>query len=258
MTNYQVSQNMLLKFRFVRFPWLIFLTHYKHFTAPWIVSRTTQVSWYQKGKTNLDLLEQEIVSGSGICWDICKSASHPRQITMPTSHHSVFLQAGCPSCRPTNSVKALKANIHTLQQLSTKCHVCPVWPVTLLHSLLHQPWHANIKTFLQQNFSILNWSTCIVAVCVYCIPVQLLSHSVFYSNMLSTIWQFGIVVVSFVSLTKLLYIPFSALTLLVGWQEGHPACKKLSGGMFAWLSGMRCRLAYSPADATATHYLLLQ
>jgi len=51
---------------------------------------------------------------------------------------------------------------------------------------------------------------------------------------------------------------FSALMLLVGWQEGHPACKKLSGGMLAWLSGMRCRLAYIPADATATHYLLLQ
>jgi len=41
-------------------------------------------------------------------------------------------------------------------------------------------------------------------------------------------------------------------------QEGHPACKKLSGGMLAWLSGMGCRLAYSPTDATATHYLLLQ
>jgi len=27
---------------------------------------------------------------------------------------------------------------------------------------------------------------------------------------------------------------FSALTLLVGWQEGHPACK-LSGGVLAWL-----------------------
>jgi len=26
---------------------------------------------------------------------------------------------------------------------------------------------------------------------------------------------------------------FSALTLLVGQQEGHPACKKLSGGMLA-------------------------
>jgi len=31
---------------------------------------------------------------------------------------------------------------------------------------------------------------------------------------------------------------FSALTLLVGRQEGHPACKKLSGGMLAWLSGI--------------------
>jgi len=51
---------------------------------------------------------------------------------------------------------------------------------------------------------------------------------------------------------------FSALTLLVGRQEEHSACKKLSGGMLAWLSGMRCRLVYSPADATATHYLLLQ
>jgi len=29
---------------------------------------------------------------------------------------------------------------------------------------------------------------------------------------------------------------FSALTLLVGRQEGHPACKKLSGGVMAWLS----------------------
>ena len=29
---------------------------------------------------------------------------------------------------------------------------------------------------------------------------------------------------------------FSALTLLVGRQEGQPACKKLSGGVLAWLS----------------------
>ena len=29
--------------------------------------------------------------------------------------------------------------------------------------------------------------------------------------------------------------PFSALTLLVGRQEGHPACKNLSGGVLAWL-----------------------
>jgi len=52
---------------------------------------------------------------------------------------------------------------------------------------------------------------------------------------------------------------FSALTLLVEQQEGHPARKKLSG----WSAGMvvsesRCRFAYSPADAIATHYFLLQ
>jgi len=29
---------------------------------------------------------------------------------------------------------------------------------------------------------------------------------------------------------------FRALTLLVGWQEGHPAYKKLSVGVLAWLS----------------------
>jgi len=48
------------------------------------------VSRYQKGKTNLDLLEQETVNGSGISWAMCKSAPCPRQITMPASHHSVF------------------------------------------------------------------------------------------------------------------------------------------------------------------------
>ena len=47
----------------------------------------------------------------------------------------------------------------------------------------------------------------------------------------------------------------------VGWAAGrHPACKKLSGGVLAWLSVwsevQTC--IYGPADATATHCLLLQ
>jgi len=33
-----------------------------------------------------------------------------------------------------------------------------------------------------------------------------------------------------------LIFAFSALMLLVGQQEGHPACKKQSGGVLAWLS----------------------
>jgi len=67
-----------------------YYNYYNHFMAPWTASRTTWVSWYQKGKTNLDLLGQKTVSGSGISWAICKSAFRHRQITMPASHHSVF------------------------------------------------------------------------------------------------------------------------------------------------------------------------
>jgi len=52
---------------------------------------------------------------------------------------------------------------------------------------------------------------------------------------------------------------FSALTLLVGRQEGHPACKKTV--VWCWhgyLSGAMCRLPYNPADAAATHYFFFQ
>ena len=59
-----------------------------------------------------------------------------------------------------------------------------------------------------------------------------------------------------------LYCPvcaFSALTLLIGRQEGNPACKNwVVGCWHGYLSGARCRLAYDPANATATHCLLLQ
>jgi len=57
----------------------------------------------------------------------------------------------------------------------------------------------------------------------------------------------------------LLLFAFSALTLVVGQQEGHPACRKLSGGTLAWLSVWdEMQICICPADATATHYLLLQ
>ena len=48
--------------------------------------------------------------------------------------------------------------------------------------------------------------------------------------------------------------------LLVGQQEGHPACKKTEwwdAGVVMCL-GQGADFAYGPADATATHCLLLQ
>jgi len=71
-------------------------TQVSNTTAPWPFSGTNQVSRYQKcksnqeGKSSLDSLDVEIVSGSGISCAICKSAPYNKQITTPESYHSVF------------------------------------------------------------------------------------------------------------------------------------------------------------------------
>ena len=69
-------------------------------------SRTTQVSRYQKGRTNLDFTEAR---DSEWQWHqlgraICKSAPCSRQITTPASHHSVFYRPDAlPAAQPTAS-----------------------------------------------------------------------------------------------------------------------------------------------------------
>jgi len=73
------------------------------------LSGTTRVNRYQKGKTNLDFTEAK---DSEWQWhhlghmQVCSSLQTDNHASTPTL---CFLQAGCPSCRPTNSVKALKA-----------------------------------------------------------------------------------------------------------------------------------------------------
>ena len=71
------------------------------------------------------LLKQETVSGIGISSAICKSAPHSRQITTPAPHHSVFLQAECRSCRPTNSVKSTGGfTLFTIAPKKTNSNCC--------------------------------------------------------------------------------------------------------------------------------------
>jgi len=72
-------------------------------------SGTTQVSQYQKGKTNLDFAEARDNE-----WQWHQLGSMQVCTSLQTDNHAStpplgFLQAGCPSCRPTNSIKALKA-----------------------------------------------------------------------------------------------------------------------------------------------------
>ena len=84
------------------------------------LSRTTRVSRYQKGKTNLDFTEAR---DSEWQWhqlghmQVCTSLQTDYHASTPPLS---FLQAGCPSCRPTNSVKALKARIQYNIQLPHK------------------------------------------------------------------------------------------------------------------------------------------
>jgi len=84
--------------------------HAHPFNGPF--SGTTRVSWYQKGKTNLDFTEAR---DSEWQWyqlgnmQVCTLLQTDNNVSNPLLS---FLQAGCPSCRPTNSIKALKG-LHT-------------------------------------------------------------------------------------------------------------------------------------------------
>ena len=89
---------------------------YNYYTFNGLFLRTTWVSWYQKGKTSLDLNEQETIR----FWDAVASAGpyvsslHLAQNRQPHQYCiAEFLQAGCSSWCPTNSVKSLKAQCYS-------------------------------------------------------------------------------------------------------------------------------------------------
>jgi len=93
-------------------------THTHPFNSPF--SRTTQVSRYQNGKTNLEISEAR---DSEWQWNLL---GHMRICTsLQTDNHNStpplsFLQTGCPSCCPTNSIKALKATLQLKKHIWNK------------------------------------------------------------------------------------------------------------------------------------------
>jgi len=62
------------------------------------------VSRYQKGKTNLDFTE-----ATDSEWQRHQLGHMQGCTLLQTDNHASTPPAGCPSCCPTNSVKALKA-----------------------------------------------------------------------------------------------------------------------------------------------------
>jgi len=101
------------------------------------------VSQYQKGKTNLDFTEAR---DSEWQWNqlghmqVCTSLQTDNHASTPPLS---FSQAGCPSCRPTNRVKALYKIITKIGScvgvtvFTTVCHEC-FWTLTTFASLYTQ------------------------------------------------------------------------------------------------------------------------
>jgi len=94
--------------------------HTPPFNGP--LSGTTRVSRYQKGKTNLDSTEARDSE-----WQWHQLGNMQVCTALQTNNHAStpplrFLQAGCPSCRPTSSIKALKGYLVQQATRSQKNH----------------------------------------------------------------------------------------------------------------------------------------
>ena len=70
----------------------------------------TQVSRYQKGKTNLDFTEARDSEWQWHQLGHMQVCTLLQADNLASTRPLSFLQAECPSCRPTNSIKALKAS----------------------------------------------------------------------------------------------------------------------------------------------------
>ena len=119
-------------------------SHYTHTNVlrpSSILSGTTWVSRHRKGQTNRDLLEQEIVSDSGIDWAICKSAPWPGHITTPASHHSGQMPF-LPSNQQHQSTEGKILQLLLLDRPYTSVTSC-WWPVvtTSLSTLFPRYYH---------------------------------------------------------------------------------------------------------------------
>jgi len=155
------------------------------------------------------------VSGSGISWAICKSASRSRQITMPVPHHSSFFTGRMPFLPPNQQCQSTegKSAFHTAVQNG--------YPVALRHFQVCGQNHNYEKITV----------TFFPRLCV--------------QNIINDIYKYK--------------LPSVHWRCWLGGRMGiRPVKNWVVGCWRGYLSGVRRRLAYGPADATATHCLLLQ
>ena len=93
--------------------------HTHTFNGPF--SGTTQLSRYQKGKTNLEFTEarESVWQWNQLgCMQVCTTLQTDNHTSTPPLS---FLQARCHSCCPTNSVKSTEGNAPYSRTLLTTC-----------------------------------------------------------------------------------------------------------------------------------------
>jgi len=81
--------------------------------------------------------------------------------TTPASHHSVFLQAECPSCRPTNGVTALKAigEGHSKLKILSQVMYYVMFLTYTLMILSSTLWNHSSEQLLYIKPQVLLWTT---------------------------------------------------------------------------------------------------
>ena len=174
-------------------------THTHPFNGP--LSGTTQVSQYQKGKTNLDFTEARDsewqwhqlghnasphlapdrqphqhpttgnVTSAGwqviLCdpiWHVSSCSGEASRELLYSVYFTLltlllcFLQAGCPSCRPTTSVKALKATKHCPQHCFTYTGWCmKKWNILYFMRIFNSSWFRLCISHSLSKFTERNW-----------------------------------------------------------------------------------------------------
>jgi len=117
-------------------------SHYRTHTHPFNgpLSGTTWVSRYQKGKTNLDFSEARDSE-----WQWHQLGHMQVCISLKTNNYTStpplsFFTGGCPSCHPTDCVKALKAKTE-----SCKIKLLMFVPCVLYSRLVRFLWRTHSK-----------------------------------------------------------------------------------------------------------------
>jgi len=161
----------------------------------WATARRELLDFMVQGKINRGRHTDHLAGRHSIWTNQCPPPPSP-----------YFLQAGCPSCRPTNSVKALKAIWCFLIKSKNRFMYVNQVELNFFHQiLLHYRW------FLP-NY-------CAAGCPSWCKRGRSVTHPFFH--------------LQFSSLLFTVKYCFSALTLLFWRQEERPACKKISDDVLA-------------------------